>query len=136
MLIEPPQDQHCGGFVYDPALPGGLNASLPKQALGLLACEGLVDLVDRQFRLPAQGADKAQDIAGLRGFLAARTQRDANDYGIGLSLACRIKDGTDIGGQPGAVDDAGGQRGGYVVDAGGHADAAIANVKGEKPHEK
>ena len=136
MLIEPPQDQHCGGFVYGPALPGGLNASLPKQTLGLLAGECLVDLVDRKHRLPPQGTDEATNELSLGRLLTPRSDGNSDDYGIGLSLACRIKDGTDIGGQPGAVDDAGGQRGGYVVDAGGHADAAIANVKGEKPHEK
>ena len=135
MLIEPPQDQHCGGFVYGAPVPGGLNAGLPKQTLGLLAGECLVDLVDRQFRLPAQGTDEAADVSGLRRLFAAGTYGDSHDYGIGPTLACRFEDGTYVICQPGAVDDAGGQRGAYVVDAGGHADAAIANVKGKEPHE-
>ena len=66
MLKEPPQDQDRGGFVYRAAVPRRLPSGLPQQALGLLAGEGLVDLVDGQFRLAAQGADEAAHEPGLR----------------------------------------------------------------------
>lgn len=130
MLIKPPQDQHCGGFVYGAPVPGWLPPNVPQQPLGFQAGECLVDLVDRQLRLPPQGPDEAADVSGLRRLFASGTDGNSDDYGIGLSLACRVEDGTDIGGQPGTVDDASGQRRAEVVDSGSHADAPFSNVKG------
>ena len=116
-IQEPPQDQDCGGFVYGTAVARGLDAGVPQQALGLLAGEGLVDLVDGQGGLAAKGADEASNVRGLGGFLTARADGDADDYGVGPTLAGRVEDGADVGGQPGAVNYASGQGGADVIGA-------------------